>query len=137
MRRILCFLLVFTFCATMKPGPAYGNDNKDMNNYNAVQIIRSKVLECKQDGQGYLLTVQIIDGLHSGKTLELPYVSEHPGISQIVINPGDQMLLQLESDDKNNITGAYVSDYVRDRKNTLPGWGICADFDPNWRHERL
>lgn len=114
MRTMLCILLGLLFMPIFGLNPAYSQEEQDMNRNDTSQIVRARVLDSQPDGQNYLLTVQITGGHYSGQIFKLPYVQANPTNSSVVIRPGDDMLVQLESDN-NIVTNAYISDYVRDR----------------------
>jgi uncharacterized membrane protein len=112
MRNIL-WVLGIVFLIILGTSPAYGQNGPEMNEDRA-ETVRARVLDSQPDGQNYILTVQIDGGLYNGQTLELPYAQIYPN-HKIIIRPGDEMLVQLESNG-DKITGAYISGYVRDKK---------------------
>lgn len=112
MRNIL-WVLGIVFLIILGTSPAYGQNGPEMNEDRA-ETVRARVLDSQPDGQNYILTVQIYGGLYNGQTLELPYAQIYPN-HKIIIRPGDEMLVQLESNG-DKITGAYISGYVRDKK---------------------
>lgn len=111
MRVIVCSLL-FLFFTWGDLTPVYGQEIAETNDN--VQFVKAKVLESRENGQNYLLTVEISSGLYKGHMLELPYIQVHPAYQIIMIRPGDDVLVQVESEN-NQITNAYISDYGRDR----------------------
>lgn len=102
------------FLVLLGPSPAYGRNGPEINEAGRTEMVKARVLDSQPDGQNYILTVQINSGPYIGQTLKLPYVQVYPN-HRIIISPGDEMLVRLESS-SNKITGAYISEYVRDQK---------------------
>ena len=130
MNKRILFLTIMTFLFISIIIPrAYCQQHETGENWNSENenIIRAKVLnvESKTETElptgamdkekNQLITVKLLSGQFSGKILEIPHViMDQPGYD-IVINPGDEVIVYIASEGS-SIKSAYISDYARDKK---------------------
>lgn len=121
---MLFYLITAILIAFISISPAYCYQEDAGTNWNPENIIRAKVLnvqpktEPKLSGgtaKNYLVTVKLIGGQFNERVLQVPHITMGQPGYDIVIKPGDEVILYVDSDG-NNIKNAYISDFARDRK---------------------
>lgn len=111
-------VLIIVFFASPVMGYAYEPGNEKM--------LRAKVLDVVEDkgslDNGFfegedivyqLVTVQVISREFKGEILELPHAVMNQPKYDVIVNPGDEVILYTELEGE-SIKFAYISDYARD-----------------------
>ena len=126
MRKYIILFLMFIFLTV--PGVVNANPqpaNQEQDFYDEI-MLRAKVLKVEQQDTtddietffsnqdiSQLITVEIISKEFQGKVIQVSHVIVNQPKYDIIVNPGDKVILFCELT-AGNITNAYISDYARD-----------------------